>query len=153
MLAKFMKHLSCFLILIAIELLLNQLLLEVTWCWEDLTVDTTAFKDHLIGSESSSFVCENKLNLAHLLNEVAVPTLGKPGFFVVNRNIFADQIWLPKFHNLQHHIERNRDHMRVSDPEDQHFYDKHVKTRVLFKAEIGMTLCRISLPDHWQTCE
>jgi len=86
-LAELMNHRCGFLIFLVCELPFYDLCFEIFFVFEYLSIYATLLKYHLIKSESTSFVCENKFYLTHLFNEIGVSTNCETEFFIVNSNI------------------------------------------------------------------
>ena len=82
-------------------------------CFEDLPINWTLFKFHNIAGESASFIRENELYLAHLLNQIWVSAQTVTSLGVKNVHVFAYQPRLAKFDHFQDYVERDRDQMRV----------------------------------------
>ena len=87
----------------------------------DLTIDGEFLENHLVLSECASFIGEHELDLSKLLYQIGVPALRHQMLveirvLVLHRGVNVNKVALAEFQQLDHDIERDRDHVAVGDP-------------------------------------
>lgn len=132
-----------------VKLCLLQLLLNLSFIVKNSAINRTHFKFHHIASKCPSFIRKHKFNLAHFLNKIRVSAKCIAlRLLIIHKHIMLDQISLSQLNDFKYHIERDRNQVRICNPECQHSNGECVKSRlsVFIQVEVNVTI--VCLPNH-----
>ena len=122
-------------------------------------IDGEFLENHLVLSKGASFVGEYEFDLPELLNQIRVPALCHQilvgiRILVLHWRVNVDEVALAEFQQLNHNIERDRDHVAVGDPVGEEVDEPGAcMDPVLLQWQVGVLHLRTYRPVNRDWCE
>mmetsp|Transcript_30197 Transcript_30197/g.40147 ORF Transcript_30197/g.40147 Transcript_30197/m.40147 type:complete len:232 (-) Transcript_30197:770-1465(-) len=119
----------------------------------DLRADLTLFELHFVLGERASFVAENELNLAELLDQVRVATQGEVHVLRVREkhlHVVIDHLGLDELEHFDDDVEADGDHVAVGNLIGEKLGDPAHRIQVALDVQINVVVAVLLHPEEGQ---